>query len=444
MLNKFLTNISNNSLFEKNDFLLLGISGGVDSVVLADLLYKGGFHFAFAHCNFSLRGKDADADEQFVLQLAEKYKVKCFTKKMNTLQYAKDKGISIQMAARELRYQWFEELMRMYGFDYLLTAHHLDDNIETILLHQIRGTGIRGITGISNKQEYLVRPMLVFTKEEILDYAKEYFLSYREDVSNYSDKYLRNYLRLNIIPLMKNIQQDIYNVFQRNIRHFTEAEDVVNTYVESVLEEAVYCEDEVVRIKINVLNCEKHLHFVLHYFLSKFHFNDEQIKDIAEHCYQQASGKKFYSKTHTLIFDREYIYLISRDDKIFHNEYVAEHVEALNLFSEKYQFVVMKNTGSICLKEEKCSYIDFDGIDFPLKLRHWRYGDKFRLMGTSYNKKLSDIFTDKKVPLHLKDKIWLLCNSKDEIIWISHLNLINDAYKVRDNTKCVIKISVCE
>ncbi|GIV29991.1 MAG: tRNA(Ile)-lysidine synthase [Bacteroidia bacterium] len=444
MLNKFLTNISNNLLFEKNDFLLLAISGGADSVVLADLLHKGGFQFAFAHCNFSLRGKDADADEQFVLQLAERYGVKCFTKKTDTLQYAEDKGISIQMAARELRYQWFEELMKMYGFDYLLTAHHLDDNIETILLHQIRGTGIRGMTGIASKLKHLARPMLVFTKEEILNYAKEHHLPYREDVSNYSDKYLRNYLRLNIMPLMKNIQPDLYNVFQKNIWHFSEAENVVNAYVEGVLKEAVHCGKEVVRIAIDMINREEHLHLVLHHFLSRFHFNDEQIKDIVEHCRRHIPGRKFYSKTHSLFFDREYIYLISRDERKFHDEYVARNIEALNLFSGKYQFAVMKNTGSIHLKERSSSYICFDGIDFPLKLRHWRYGDKFRLMGTSYNKKLSDIFTDKKVPLHLKDKIWLLCNSKDEIMWISELNLVNDAYKVCDNTKCVIKISVCE
>jgi len=442
MLDKFLTNIRNNLLFRQNDFLLLALSGGVDSVVLADLLHRGGFHFAVAHCNFSLRGKDADGDEQFVLRLAEKYKVRCFTKKMDTLQYAKDKGVSVQMAARELRYQWFEQLIGMYGFDYLLTAHHLDDNIETILLHQIRGTGIQGMRGIAGKKNFLVRPMLIFTKEEIVRYAVEHQLFYREDISNCSDKYMRNYVRLNIVPLIRNIQPNVYAIFQKNVRHFSEAEELVNTYVERVLQEAMRSENGVFKIKKSVLIQEKHLHFVLHHFLSEFHFSDEQITEIMKHCYQRVSGKKFYSKTHVLIFDREDIYLLARDKTKFHDEYVANNLEELNLFSEKYQFDVMKMEGDIHLKDGKNVYLHFDDIAFPLKLRHWRYGDKFRLMGTSYNKKLSDIFTDKKVPLHLKDEIWLMCNSKDEIIWVGDLNLVNDAYKVRDNTKYVLKISV--
>lgn len=438
MLNKFLTNISNNLLFNKNDFLLVAVSGGVDSVVLSDLLHRGGYRFAIAHCNFSLRS-EANKDEEFVQKLAQNYGVQCFSIQFDTLKYAQNKSLSIQMAARELRYHWFEELLQMYNFDYLLTAHHLDDNIETIFLNQIRETGIKGLIGILPKVNKRVRPLLPFSKDEILEYAKKNKLAYREDVSNYSDKYQRNFIRLRIIPLIKKIQKNFYSIWNNNIRNVNEAISITDAYVRTVLEKNILQQNDIIYFEKNKLAREKHLHFVLQDFLSSFHFNSEQIWDIYHHIYQSSnSGKKFYSDTHTLFFDRELVFIVPHNSKHFHQEYNAYNIHTLNLFSTNYQFEIIEK--NIIHKDNRYSYIDADMLQFPLKIRHWKAGDKFRLQGTNYTKKLSDIFIDKKVPLYLKNKILLLCNGNGDIIWISNLNLIHNEYKIKPTTHRILKI----
>lgn len=446
MFNNFLTNINNNSLFGKNDFLLLAVSGGVDSVVLLDLLCRAEYKVSVAHCNFGLRGKDSDEDEKLVMNLCEKYGVKCFSIRFNTLKYADDKKISVQMAARELRYKWFEELMNMYGLNYLLTAHHLDDQIETVLLNQLKGTGIKGLTGISSKQNFIVRPLLNFTKEEILNYAKTHQLPYREDVSNFSDTYQRNYLRLHIVPLLKNIQPQLYKVFQKNVEHFSEAAAFVNDFVDNMMQDVIQEDNQIIKIDRKRLNEKippKHLHFVLYQYLSGFHFNDEQIKNIELLIDKNHSGKKFFSQTHTLFFDRKYVCIASKNNAERHEEYLARNTDELNLYS-KYKFKIIANSNVLNFNDRKKSYVNADFLVFPLKLRLWKSGDKFRLLGTDYDKKLSDVFIDKKVPLLLKNKIVLLCNSNDDIVWVSHLNLVNDKYKVKNDTKNVLMISVYE
>lgn len=445
LLQNFLTNINKNLLFDKEDFLLVAVSGGIDSVVLTHLLHEAKFRFAIVHANFSLREKDADEDEQFVLQLAKKYHAPCFCKKWDTLKYAKDNNLSVQMAARILRYNWFDELMKMHAFDYLLTAHHADDNIETILLNQLRSTGIKGLKGIPLKSGRVVRPLLPFTKTDILDYANTTQLKFREDISNYSDKYQRNFLRLHIIPLMKQLQPSLNKIFQNNIENFSVAESVTSEYAEIALAKCVEYDKEVIRINKENILLEKHFHFVLHYLLSKYQFNDEQISDIAVQFFKKnSSGKKFYSSTHTLMFDRKYVFLISTKTPVHHQEYIANNILSLNLYSGQYHFEQVKCPELIEITDKKCFYIETAQLKFPLKIRHWKYGDTFMLLGTNHSKKLSDIFIDKKVPLYMKNKIILLCNADDEIIWISHLGLINNRYKITQHTRFALKISVCE
>lgn len=440
MLEKFLTNVNNNLLFNKEDFLLLAISGGVDSVVLADLLHTHQFNWAMAHCNFSLRSKDADEDEQFVLELSKKYSVKCFSIKFDTLQYAEKHGLSIQIAARELRYKWFNELMKTHSFNYLLTAHHLDDNIETVLLNQIRGTSIKGLAGIPLKQNNIVRPLLNFTKEEILNYAHTRNLKYREDISNTKDKYQRNFIRLNIIPLIKQLQPQLYSVFQNNIQNFNESKKFTDDMICSVINPLIMSEKDSIKISLEKLYNLPHLHFVLQHYLSQFGFNSEQIKDIAHS--KKSVGKRYNSSDCVLVFDREYM-IIAKHYKL-RQEYIAHNLQELNLYSNKFYFEIINNDKHINLKEKKISYINADSLQFPLKLRHRKDGDRFQLLGTNYEKKLSDIFIDKKVPLLMKDKIVLLTTTNDEVLWISYLNLINEKYKVTNDTKTILKIITSE
>ncbi len=445
MLQEFFTNINNNSLFNKNDLLLVAISGGIDSVVLADLLNKHHFKWTIAHCNFSLRGKDSDDDEKFVLSLSSKYSVQCFSIKWNTLEYAQKYGLSIQMAARNLRYQWFEELMKIYSFDYLLTAHHMDDNIETILLNQIRSTGIRGLAGIPIKQNKIVRPLLYFTKEKILDYAHKNQLKYREDSSNQEDKYQRNYIRHHIIPHLKKLQPQLYSVFQNNIHHLNKASKFINDTVNSLMSSIVSKENDFIKIHKDKLYHIPHLHFVLQYYLSQFNFNPEQITDIANSFSNKLSGKCYYSLTHILLFDREYIFIATQNNQNNNNkEYIAHNLTELNLYSDKIYFEIIINNQNINLKDKKAFYVSIDNISFPLKLRHKRDGDRFQLLGTNYEKKISDILIDKKVPFIVKDKIILLTTTHDEVLWISHLNLINEKHKIISNTHKILKITTCE
>ena len=447
MLNYFFANINKNLLFEKNDFLLLAISGGVDSVVLADLLYKGNFKWAMAHCNFSLRNKDADEDEAFVYQLAQKYNVQCYSIKFDTKKYAQNKGLSIQMAARELRYQWFQELIKTYSFSYLLTAHHFDDSVETIFINILRGTGLNGLLGIEQKSNYIVRPLLPFTKEQIVQYAKQHQLSYREDVSNNEDKYLRNYLRLNILPKLKCIQPQFYSVFQNNIHNLNEAHNYIKYHISKELENCIQQNDFTISLNIHQLQQIPNLQFVLTEYLRPFGFHHSQITNIILHLSViNRPGKQFESEKYLLLLDRKFIFIYPKEKlhSLHKSEYIAHNIDELNLFCHQYKFEFIDNKDNIKYDLKKVTYLSAENIQFPLLLRHRKDGDKFQLLGTSYQKKISDIFVDKKVPLTLKDAIWFLCNKNGDIIWISHLNLVNEKYKVTQQTQQILKISIGE
>lgn len=448
MLNKFLTNISNNLLFNKNDFLLVAVSGGVDSVVLTDLLHQAGYSFAIAHCNFSLRGKESDDDEAFVVNLSKKYQCLCFTIRFDTMTFAQRHSLSIQMAARELRYQWLNEILKMYQMKYLLTAHHLNDSIENILLHQLKGTGIKGLTGIPQKQNNIVRPLLSFTKDEILQYAREHQLSYREDSSNLSDKYQRNYIRLNVIPYLQQLQPQLLKVFEKNIQHFAEAQNFIDTNIQNILKDVIQTDEDIIKLNRfqlkNIILSHPQGHFILFEYLYQFDFNDSQVKDILKHLSDNKVGLQFHSKTFSLYFDRNDIVILPCKSEIFHTEYIAHNIDELNLYNNKYSFEIIENSIDVNLKEKNIYYINADALAFPLKIRKWKNGDKFMLLGTDYSKKISDIFVDKKVPLYLKNKIDLLCNDNGDIFWISNLGLIHQKYRVESNTKKILKIVVNE
>jgi len=447
MFNYFFANINKNLLFEKNDFLLLAISGGVDSVVLADLLHKGNFKWAMAHCNFSLRGKDADEDEAFVHQLAQKYNVQCYSIKFDTQKYAENKGLSIQMAARELRYQWFQELINIYSFNYLLTAHHLDDSIETIFINLLRGTGLNGLLGIEPKSNHIVRPLLPFTKEQIIQYAQQHQLPYREDASNNEDKYQRNYLRHNILPKLKTIQPQLYSVFQNTISHLNETHNYIHYHISKDLENCIQQNDFTISLNIHQLLQIPNLQFILKEYLRPFGFHHSQITSIIQHLsLSTTSGKYFESEKYVLLLDRKFIYIYLKEklQSLNKSEYIAHDSDELNLFSHQYKFEFIDNKDTINYDLKNVSYLSAENIEFPLILRHRRDGDKFQLLGTSYQKKVSDIFIDKKVPLILKDAIWFLCNKKGDIMWISHLNLVNEKYKVTQQSQRILKISTSE
>jgi tRNA(Ile)-lysidine synthase len=436
VLKRFESNIVKKALFSKKDRLLLAFSGGVDSVVLAMLLKKCGYDFDLAHCNFQLRGKESDADEKFCKALAKKLKVRFYSKKFETTNYAQTKDLSIQMAARELRYNWFKSLLKPNEHRFILTAHHLNDEIETVLINLIRGTGIRGLRGIPEKQNQIVRPLLFASKEEILSYAKDHDLSYRHDSSNDEVKYKRNFLRLNVIPELKKLNPSLESTFENNIRLFNQAISVIDDHAERKRKAFVAGSSNGIHIDLEKLLLEQTKDLLLFEWLNEFGFNADQCAQLLESASKGSKGKLFYSASHVALINRDQIIVQKNHPKKEKREFRVKTPEDLLKLPVKIEFDISENKKIISDKNN--AQLDLDKLHFPLTLRKWEKGDKFMPLGMKGFKKLSDLFTGEKLSLFDKEKIWVLCSKKD-IVWVIGLR-IDERYKVENETTRVLKL----
>ena len=323
MEEKFEKNILKKKLFEKKDKLLLAISGGVDSVVLAHLLNKLNYKFDLVHCNFNLRAKESKLDEQFCLKTAKQLKVKIFIKQFKLEEYCKKNKISIQMAARELRYEWFSELLKKQSYSYLLTAHHSDDLVETIFINLLRGTGIKGLKGISEKKDDIIRPLLIFNKQEIELFAKKQKINFRLDKSNLNTKYERNLLRLEIIPKLKKRHPQLEQTFLKNTEHFIQEASIVEDYLKHKYKKLVSTNSNSLKINKHLLNEETHKETIINFILKPFNFNETQEKNLINSISKKFNtGKGFLSETHQLFIDREYIIIKPIDKEIQNTLYI--------------------------------------------------------------------------------------------------------------------------
>ena len=428
MINRVKQFIISKSLFLQDDHLLLAISGGPDSLCLFFILKKLGYNIELAHCNFSLRDKESDQDEEFVRRLANKYKLKCHVKRFDTYRYAKSKKVSIQMAARDLRYKWFYDLLQENNLDFIITGHHRDDNIETFLMNLIRGAGVRGLSGIKPKNNKVVRPLLEISKKEIKQFLVENNIEYRYDRSNLDVKYLRNKIRKKIIPLLKEINPNIQQTITDEIFILDGIGKIFNERINTIKERLIREKDGVYKLNIADLIKLDHLEIILFEILNPFGFF--QVSKIINTLDSQ-SGKQFFSETHQLIVDREKIIISER----------ANNQEEIEITDVEIQIETPLNLRfttsfdpSIC-KKSNIARLDFDKISFPLTLRKWRNGDRFKPLGMRNFKKLSDFFIDEKYSILDKQKQWILC-SNDDIVWIVG-SRIDDRYKIEDNTKKV-------
>ena len=436
MLKKINNHITNNFSFLKDKKLLIACSGGLDSVVLSRLLKELKFNLSLAHCNFSLRGKESDGDEKFVETLADKLSIPVFTKTFNTKQYAKELKMSTQMAARNIRYTWFEELIQQYSFDYLLTAHHLDDDLETFFINLSRGTGLRGLTGIPDINEKIIRPLLSFSREEILAYAQEKNISWREDSSNSKSDYLRNKLRLEVIPNYKELSDSVLSSFQQTQSNLQDSQLLVNDYMVLIQALVVAETREGLAFNIQKLKELPNTKALLYELLSSYGFTAwGDISDLLE----AQSGKQVHSNSHRLIKNRDVLLLTEILDK--------DNVEILFISEDlnEIEFPVhlkFESAKSISETNKNTVYIDNQKLKYPLELRKWKEGDVFNPFGMKGKKKLSKFFKDEKLSLVAKEKIWVLV-SDNKIVWVVGMRS-DSRFKVGDDTNDILKITFIE
>lgn len=438
MQDKLKLYISKNGLFTKTDKLLLAFSGGVDSVVLAMLLKEGGYNFELAHCNFKLRGKESDADEKFCIDFAKKNKLKIHNKQFKTKDFVKNTKTSVQMAARELRYTWFMELAKKHKYDFVLTAHHANDNIETLLINLIRGTGINGLKGIPQKQNLIARPLLFARKEDILAYAEKNKLKYRDDSSNDEVKYKRNYLRHEIIPGLKKLNPALESTFDNNIRLFRQTAAVVKQFVSEKRKEIIVEGNDSFKINIKKLVAEESAELLLFEWLSPKGFNNSQVEQIFNSLISKSSGKLFFSETHQALIDRDFIFVEFIEIKTPQKEFLIKEISDFKKLPFKLNADL--SASKKIMSGKNIAQIDFTKPVFPLKIRKWKAGDKFMPLGMTGYKKISDFLINQKLNRFEKENIWLLLN-KNEVVWVIGQRL-DERYKIKPNTKKILKLEV--
>lgn len=436
-LARFHAFVQEQSLFKVSERILLAVSGGRDSVVLVHLFKQSGFDFGIAHCNFKLRGTESDEDELFVAQLATRMEVPLFVTHLDAQMQARAEGISIQMAARNLRYQWLEKTRKEFNFDHIAFAHHQNDAVETILLNLTRGTGIAGLHGILPKRNHFIRPMLCFDRDEIDQIVAELGILYREDSSNQSTKYARNKIRLEVIPKLKELNPSLEQTFEANRKRFVELEILLNDHV-AALRGALFNEialDEY-RIALSALKKLRPLYTLLFGLFSPFGFTEAVLLNLSK-SWDGISGKNFESVTHRLLLDRGHLLLSRKETKL------PPQIE-VNLFDKQVSWGNLYfNIQHVAIADFELkkggvlAQFDLELLIFPLKIRTWQVGDFFYPLGMRGKKKLSDFFIGQKIPRSYKNQIPILENGNGDILCVVGYRQ-DERYKVHAQTQKIL------
>jgi tRNA(Ile)-lysidine synthase len=419
--------------------LLLAVSGGVDSVVLCELCSMAGYSFLIAHCNFQLRGEESERDEQFVRSLGQKYNVEVLVRQFNTNEYAEKNKVSVQVAARELRYQWFKELIKEdKKADYLLTAHHADDNIETAMMNFFRGTGLHGLTGIPGSADYIRRPLLGFTKEAVLEFAREHQLEYVEDSSNKSSKYTRNLFRNEIIPLIEKVYPEVKTNLQHNIARFKEIEQLYKLATGEMIKKLSRQKGNEIHIPIKQLLAYNNKAIIFE-IISAYGFSEKQVDEVIK-LSESESGKYIQSPASSYrIIKHRHWFIISSVQDTGAEIIVIDETEAGIRFADGNLDIQRLPIGKFNLKSDAAlACLDKSTIQFPLLLRKWKQGDYFYPLGMKKKKKLSRFFIDQKLSKTAKEKQWVVEMNK-KIIWVVGMR-IDERFKVNDRTKEVLEL----
>ena len=439
MLGRFTSFITGNNLCSENDKILLAVSGGIDSIVMLDLFVKAGYICAIANCNFNLRGEESDQDLLFVKKLSEEHNIPFFTTSFNTGEYADNNRISIQMAARLLRYEWFEEIRINSNYDKISTAHNKNDIIETFLINLIRGTGIRGLTGIPVRSDHIIRPLLCFTREEIEKYSDETSLQWREDSSNSQTRYARNKIRHLIIPALKELNPSIVNTMTDNTNRLKEVEDIYLHSLEKARKNLVVRESDHSWISVNELKKLTPLYTWTYELVKDFDFSPHIVKDIVKNM-DAESGRQFFSSTHRLVKDRNKLIihpLKDTENKRFYIEDPSQDTEE----PVRLELNILPPAGMDEIPaDQSVAWFDLDLLEFPLMIRKWEPGDYFMPLGMKNMKKLSDFFIDNKFSLPEKENTWLLI-SGNKIAWIIGKR-IDERFRISEDTRRILQFRI--
>ena len=403
--------------------LILALSGGIDSMVLADMLLKAKVDFVLAHCNFHLRGEESDGDERFVREYAERNGLKIYVKQFDTTGYAKEHGVSIEMAARELRYAWFEELRQQLGYDYIAVAHHADDQLETFFINLLRGAGIRGLKGMQLINGHIIRPLLDVSREEIHQYAIENHIAWREDHTNAETQFLRNKIRHELLPVIDSISKDGRTSILKSIGHLASENELYRELLKNEMAQRVVRVGENQKLQLrdsqpSTLNLQ-----LLFEWLREYGFKEDQVHFIHEAINGQP-GTAFFSPTHRLTIERDGLELTP----IF--QIVDTSIEI------SYQ-PIAKDENYTLDPSPEVAQLDYDKLTFPLQLRKWQAGDRFHPLGMKGSKLLSDFFVDQKMTTRQKEECHVLTAADGEIVWVVGKR-IDDRFKVTDKTKTVL------
>ncbi|MBR5651231.1 MAG: tRNA lysidine(34) synthetase TilS [Bacteroidales bacterium] len=445
-MQQFLAFINANSLIDNNDKLLLSVSGGRDSVLLCKLFYDAGFKFDIAHCNYHLRGEDSDRDEQFVRTLAGKYHAQIHVTQFDTNNYAENTGNSVEMAARQLRYDWYVELCKSFGYTKIATAHHLNDQTETFFINLLRSTGINGIRGIplkrpikntfvNGKQCCIIRPMMFLSRREINEYTKD--IEYMDDYTNFSDKYVRNFIRLNVIPKIEELDPNFPATLQKSIKQFDcTAKYITKLTAEKFPKTADHQGNTIIDIPADYDTDE--LRGYLYFALDGYGFNLKQLKKIA--CSINSTGSRFYSNEFELLINRRQLLVRQKQSSPEQEYFINENDEELTIpLNLKFSRISREQITSLKC-DDNTAMLDFDRLKFPLRLSKGCDGDYFYPLGMRGKKKLSDFYIDKKIDNFTKSSTFALW-SENNIVWIVG-HRIDDRYKITDSTKWVYKIEL--
>ena len=442
MIEAFRSYIRDENLFTSGDKLVLAVSGGVDSMVMLSLFQQLDHEFVVAHCNFNLRGAESDGEEVFIRDYCGAGGIELYVKHFDTREYAVLEGISIEMAARRLRYDWFAELLDELSYSFVATAHHQDDLIETMLINLSRGTGIRGLSGILPRNGRIIRPLLFTTRRQILAFAREKEIDFRNDSSNDELLYQRNVIRHSIIPAF----EEMYPAFRKNASKtaliLRETEKIYRQKLEEIRHGILERSGAETRLSIRKLQAMDPLPAILFELLHPFGFNSNQVHEIQE-SFNSEAGKTFFSGNYRLVKDREFLIITSREhEKISRRFYIdADCLQIREPLSLHFE-LILKTPDYKFSRDRMVADLDYDRLHFPLIIKKWEPGEYFQPLGLSGFKKLSDFFIDEKMSIPEKEATWILYSGKN-VIWVTGKRL-DDRYKITSGTTRVLRIRMGE